>query len=107
MMLTTVAGSNASAVRSSMRESGTPTFMYSLCTSLGLLLAAVVYTKVWIDHRRAMWITAEMMADIYNQDAYSRRIAQEAIEKYNTHIEHCNHAIEAAEHGEAVSANRL
>lgn len=81
-----------------------PYFMYSLCTSLGLLLAAVVYTKVWIDHRRAMWITAEMMADIYNQDAYSRRIAQEAIEKYNTHIERCNRAIEAAEHGEAVSA---
>ena len=55
--------------------------------------------KLWIDHRRAMWITAEMMADIYNQDAYSRRVAQEAIERYNTHIEHCNRAIEAAEHG--------
>jgi hypothetical protein len=80
-----------------------PYFMYSLCTSLGLLLAAVVYTKLWIDHRQAMWITAEIMADIYNQDAYSRRIAEEAIEKYNTHIERCNRAIEAAEHGEAVS----
>ena len=80
-----------------------PYFMYSLCTSLGLLLAAVLYTKLWMDHRRAMWITAEIMADIYNQDAYSRRIAQQAIEKYNTHIEHCNRAIEAAEHGEAVS----
>jgi len=79
-------------------------FMYSLCTSLGLLLAAVLYTKLWIDHRRAMWITAEMMADIYNQDAYSRRIAQEAIERYNTHVERCNRAIEVAENGEAVSA---
>ena len=81
-----------------------PYFMYSLCTSLGLLLGSVVYMKLRIDHRRAMWITAEMMADIYNQDAYSRRIAQEAIEKYNTHIERCNRAIEAAEHGEAASA---
>ena len=80
-----------------------PYFMYSLCTSLGLLLAAVVYMKLWIDHRRTIWITAEIMADIYNQDAYSRRIAQEAIEKYNTHIERCNRAIEAAEHCEAVS----
>lgn len=80
-----------------------PYFMYSLCTSLGLLLAAVVGMKLWIDHRRAMWITAEIMADIYNQDAYSRRIAQEAIEKYNTHIERCNRAIEAAEHGGAAS----
>ena len=80
-----------------------PYFLYSLCTSHRVVACmAVVCTKLWIDHRRAMWITAEMMADIYNQDAYSRRIAQEAIEKYNTHIERCNRAIEAAEHGEAV-----
>ena len=81
-----------------------PYFLYSLCATLVLLSMAVVCAKLWIDHRRAMWITAEMMADIYNQDAYSRRIAQEAIEKYNTHIEGCNRAIEAAEHGEAASA---
>jgi hypothetical protein len=81
-----------------------PYFMYSLYTSIALLLAAGVYMKLWIDHRRAMWITAEMMADLYNQDAYSRRVAEEAIEKYNTHIERCNRAIEAAEHGDAVSA---
>lgn len=81
-----------------------PYFMYGVCTSLGLLLAAVVYMKLWIDHRRAMWITAEIMADIYNQDAYSRRVAEEAIEKYNTHIERCNRAIETAEHGGAASA---
>ena len=79
-------------------------FLYSLCTTLVLLSMAVVFAKLRIDHRRAMWITAEMMADIYNQDAYSRRIAQEAIEKYNTHIERCNRAIEAAEHGEAAPA---
>ena len=58
-----------------------PYFLYSLCTTLGVAVVAVVCIKLWIDHRRAMWITAEMMADIYNQDAYSRRIAQEAIEK--------------------------
>ena len=80
-----------------------PYFQYSLCTTFGLLLMTAVCTKLWIDHRREMWITAEMMADIYNQDAYSRRVAQEAIERYNTHIERCNRAIEAAEHGEAVS----
>ena len=80
-----------------------PYFLYSLCTTLVLLSMAVVCAKLRIDHRRAMWITAEMMADIYNQDAYSRRIAQEAIEKYNAHVEQCNHAVEAAEHGEAAS----
>ena len=81
-----------------------PYFLYGLCTSIAFLLAIAVCTKLWIDHHRSMWITAEMMADVYNQDAYSRRIAQEAIEKYNTHIERCNRAIEAAEHGEAASA---
>jgi hypothetical protein len=50
-----------------------------------------------------MWITAEMMADLYNQDGYSRKLAQEAIERYNTHIERCNRAIEAAEHGDTVA----
>lgn len=79
-----------------------PYFQYSLCTTIGLLLMTAVCTKLWIDHRREMWITAEMMADIYNQDAYSRRVAKEAIERYNTHIERCNRAIEAAEHGEVV-----
>jgi hypothetical protein len=71
----------------------------SLSTSIGFLVVTALYTKLWIDHRRAMRITAEMMADVYNHDAYSRRVAREAIEKYNTHIEHCNRAIEAAEHG--------
>lgn len=80
-----------------------PRFLYSLCATIALLVAAVVSTKLSIDHRRALWITAEMMADLYNQDAYSRRIAQEAIERYNTHIERCNRAIEAAEHGETAT----
>ena len=80
-----------------------PYFLYSLSTSIGFLVVTALYTKLWIDHRRAMWITAEMMADVYNQDAYSRRVVQQAIEKYNTHIEHCNRVIEAAGHGEASS----
>lgn len=81
-----------------------PYFLYSLYATIALLAVTAVSTKLWIDHRRAMWITAEMMADIYNQDAYSRRIAHEAIEKYNSHIERCNRAIEAAEYGEVASA---
>lgn len=80
-----------------------PYFLYSLCATLALLMAAVICTKLSIDHRRAMWITAEMIADVYSQDDYSRRIAHEAIAKYNTHIERCNRVIEAAEHGEAVA----
>lgn len=75
-------------------------FLYSLSTTIALIVMAVVCAKLQIDHRRAMLITAEMMADIYNQDGYSRRIAQEAIEKYNAHIERCNRAIE---HGAPLS----
>ena len=43
-----------------------------------------------------MWITAEMMTDLYNHDQYSRDVAGQAIQKYNEHIERCNRAIEAA-----------
>jgi hypothetical protein len=79
-----------------------PYFVYCTATTLALLVMGTVCAKLRIDHQRAMWITAEMMADLYNQDAYSRKIAQEAIDRYNTHIEHCNRAIEA-EHGDNAS----
>ena len=80
-----------------------PYFVYCAATTLALLVMGIICAKLRIDHRRAMWITAEMMGDLYNQDAYSRKIAQEAIERYNTHIERCNRAIEAAEHGDNAS----
>ena len=79
-----------------------PYFTYSLGTTIALLVLAMLYTKQWIDHRRAMWITAEMMTDLYNHDAYSRAVAREAIQTYNDHIERCNRAIEAAEHGMSI-----
>jgi hypothetical protein len=80
-----------------------PYFLYCTATTLALLVMGIVWAKLRIDHRRAMWITAEMMADLYNQDAYSRNTAQEAIGRYNTHIEHCNRVVEAAEHGDNAS----
>jgi hypothetical protein len=80
-----------------------PYFLYSVSTTLALLVMAVICAKLHTDHRRAMWITAEMMADLYNQDTYSRNVAKEAIERYNTHIERCNRAVEAAEHGDTTA----
>jgi hypothetical protein len=77
-------------------------FKYSAGVTIALLLVVVVCAKQWIDHRRTMWITAEMMADLYNHDLYSRDIAEKAIEKYNQHIKRCNRAIEAAAQGNAV-----
>jgi hypothetical protein len=79
-----------------------PYCKYSLGTTIALLIMAMLYTKQWIDHRRAMWITAEMMTDLYNHDAYSRGVAREAIQTYNDHIERCNRAIEAADHGISI-----
>jgi hypothetical protein len=83
-----------------------PYFLYSLCTTIALLAATAVGVKLWIDHRRSMWITAEMMADLYNQDAYSRQAAQEAIERYNKHVERCNRAIETGENSLAIAGSR-
>ena len=76
-------------------------FWYSLSVTAGLLLMLMAYAKLQLDHRRSMHITAEMMADIYTHDLYSRQAAQEAIEKYNRHIEQCNRAMEAAESGDS------
>ena len=79
-----------------------PYFRYSSGVTIALLLLMAVCAKQWIDHRRTMWITAEMMADLYNHDVYSRDVAEKAIEKYNQHIERCNRAIEAGQHGTAT-----
>jgi hypothetical protein len=79
-----------------------PYFKYSSGVTITLLLMMAVCVKQWIDHRRVLWITAEMMTDLYNHDAYSRGVAREAIQKYNDHIERCNRAIEAADHGMSI-----
>jgi len=76
-----------------------PYFKYSAGMTVALIIVGMLYIKHWVDHRRAMWITAEMMTDLFNHDTYSRGVAREAIQKYNDHIERCNRAIEAAEHG--------
>jgi len=76
-----------------------PYFKYCWGLSIALMLMALLYTKQRIDHRRLMWVTAEMMTDLHNHDSYSRHVADNAIKKYNDHIERCNRAIEAAEHG--------
>ena len=74
-----------------------PYFLYSFWITIALLVVASICAKQGIDHRRKLWITAEMMADLYNQDVYSRQVAQEAIERYNKHIERCNRAIEGSD----------
>src|SRR6266849_7079296 len=78
-----------------------PYFWYSLSVTAGMQLMMAACAKLYVDHRRTMRVTAEMMADVYNHDLLSRQAANEAIEKYNRHIEQCNRAIEASEAGDA------
>lgn len=77
-------------------------FEYSAGVTFVLVITILLYAKQWTDHRRVLWITAEMMTDLYNHDANSRQIARKAIEKFNAHIEGCNRAIESAEYGLAM-----
>lgn len=79
---------------------GEPYFWYSLSVTAGTLLMMAACAKLYLDHRRSMRIMAEMMGDLYSHDLYSRQAANEAIEKYNRHIEQCNRATETAEAGE-------
>jgi chromosome segregation ATPase len=67
----------------------------------GVLIMMAAYAKLFLDHRRSMRITGEMMADLYNHDLHSRQAAKEAIERHNRHIEQCNRAIETSEGGGA------
>jgi len=83
-------------LESTVRE---PRFWYSLSATTALMLMIAAYAKLFLDHRRSMRVTAEMMSDLYSHDLYSRQVAKEAIEKYNQHIEQCNRALEAAESG--------
>jgi hypothetical protein len=78
-----------------------PYFWYSVSVTAGMLLLLAACTKLYLDHHRSMRATAEMMADVYSHDLLSRQAANEAIEKYNRHIEQCNRAIEASEAGDA------
>ena len=79
-----------------------PYFKYSAGVTIALLMLMGVCVKQWIDHRRVLWVTAEMMTDLYNHDLYSREVAERAIEKYNRHIERCNRAIEASQRDPAM-----
>jgi hypothetical protein len=79
-----------------------PYFKYSAGVTIALLILMAVCVKQRIDHRRVLWVTAEMMTDLYNHDLYSRDVAEKAIEKYNRHIECCNRAIETSQHDIAM-----
>jgi hypothetical protein len=74
-----------------------PMFWYSLFITGAFLLLALLCAKQFIDDRRKSKANAQMMADVYNHDLYSRQLAKEAIDRHNRHIEQCNRAFEMSE----------
>jgi hypothetical protein len=83
-------------LEASLRQPG---FWYGVTMTGSSLLLMCLCGKLWLDNRRRMRMTEEMIADLYNHDLYSRETARQAIEKYNHHMERCNQAVEAAESG--------
>ena len=74
-----------------------PQFWYSLIVTVWSVFLMAACAKLLLDNRRRMRVTAEIMADVYSHNLYSREIAKEAIERHNQHIEHCNRAVETSE----------
>jgi hypothetical protein len=76
-----------------------PYFWYCLGLTLALLAILAALLKSQSDRDRQDDIMGERLEEVRKFAADSHRVALEAIDKYNTHIELCNRAIEASESG--------
>ena len=81
-----------------------PDFWYCLGLTLALLAILAALLKSQSDQERQDDIMGERLEEVRKFAANSHRVALEAIDKYNTHIELCNRAIEAEEGGLATAA---
>ena len=70
-------------------------FWYSFWVTVALIMEILVYAKHRSDFHKFTWMSAGWLADFYNEMQFARDNADDAIEKYNQHIEKCNRAIEA------------
>jgi hypothetical protein len=80
--------------RSLLQQLGSPYFQYGFAATAAVLVLATV---LWVErrsHKRALDIAALTIADILRHDEYSRNVADDAIGRYNEHIEGCNRSIE-------------
>jgi hypothetical protein len=48
-----------------------------------------------MDEKRKLWRAAEILNDVWNDAQYARAMAENAIERHNSHMEACNRVIEA------------
>jgi hypothetical protein len=80
-----------------------PDFWYSFWVTLAFLVSFTALLKSLSDRTRETHIMGEQMNKVRDYAAYSRRMATEAIHKYNAHIELCNRLIETEEGGLAAT----
>jgi hypothetical protein len=74
-------------------------FWYSFCVTTLLILSWFALAWLNTDRSRERWQLAEHAADALRYAEYCKRRAQEAIGRYNEHVEKCNRVIEAEESG--------
>jgi hypothetical protein len=74
-------------------------FWYCFWLTLALIVTGSAWVKSLCDRTRETHIMGEQMDEVREFAANSHRVALEAIDKYNTHIELCNRVIEAEDAG--------
>jgi hypothetical protein len=79
-----------------------PDFWYCLGLTLACFCIYAALLKSQSDQDRQDDIMGERLEEVRKFAADSHRVALEAIDKYNTHIELCNRAIEASESGHST-----
>jgi hypothetical protein len=81
-----------------------PCFWYCLGLTLACLCSVAAVLKSQSDQDRQDDFMEERLDEVRRFAALSHQVALEAIDKYNTHIELCNRAIEAGEGAPATAA---
>ena len=82
-----------------------PCFWYCLGLTLASSAILAALLKSQSDQDRQDDIMGERLEEVRKFAANSHRVALEAIDKYNTHIELCNRAIEAGRAGHLATAS--
>ena len=77
-------------------------FWYGFWATVALIFVMAWLIKSLYDRRKEKRIMDEMMEEVKAHDTNSRKVAHEAIQRYNDHIELCNRAIEAQQSGQAA-----
>ena len=87
--------------RAILNQIGNRYFQYGFAATAAIVVVLTLLCVQRVSHKRALNIAAESLADVLRHDEYSRQVADEAIRRYNEHIESCNRLIEAGQDDEA------